>query len=225
MSFQIRGLSSAAEWISSIHIRHTHRQASRYLRRSCRHRYRVRLGILVVQHTFGGRLNHNPHLHIMTSAGGLDTELSRWVQSINFDRAELMTLWRFAVTSYLEKAHRSGLLDPESFPTEFRDAIRRQTRRVWNIHVTPVMSKQHFLGYAGRYIRRPPISQRRILNVSERHPHQDDARNSLDSGRFHGSDRGTRPGSVPAFDALLRPAVATNEGGKLRSRLPIAWSA
>ena len=127
----------------------------------------MRLGILVVQHTFGGRLNHNPHLHIMTSAGGLDTELSHWVQSINFDRDEIMTLWRFAVTSYLEKAHRSGLLDPGSFPSEFRDVIRRQTRRVWNIHVTPVMSKQHFLGYAGRYIRRPLISQRRILNVSE----------------------------------------------------------
>lgn len=34
--------------------------------------------------------------------------------------------------------------------------------------VTPVMSKQHFLRYAGRYIRRPPKSQRRVLKVSER---------------------------------------------------------
>jgi hypothetical protein len=29
------------------------------------------------------------------------------------------------------------------------------------------MSKRHFLGYAGRYIRRLPISQRRILHVTE----------------------------------------------------------
>jgi hypothetical protein len=29
------------------------------------------------------------------------------------------------------------------------------------------MSKRHFLGYAGRYIRRLPISQRRILHVTD----------------------------------------------------------
>jgi putative transposase len=114
----------------------------------------------------GGRLNHNPHLHILASAGGLDTEQLRWVESIKFNDEEIMTLWRFAVTSYLEKAHRSGLMNGSSFPRELRNVIRNQTRRAWNIHVTPTMSKQHFLGYAGRYIRRPPISQRRILKVS-----------------------------------------------------------
>ena len=33
--------------------------------------YRARLCGIVIQHTFGGRLNHNPHLHIMVSACGL----------------------------------------------------------------------------------------------------------------------------------------------------------
>ena len=42
----------------------------------------------------------------------------------------------------------------------------RQTARRWNIHVTPHMSKGHFLRYAGRYVRRLPISQRRILSIS-----------------------------------------------------------
>ena len=35
-------------------------------------RYRVRLYIVVIQHTFGGRLNHHPHLHVMVSAGGMN---------------------------------------------------------------------------------------------------------------------------------------------------------
>jgi hypothetical protein len=37
-------------------------------------RYRVRLCGIVIQHTFGGRLNHNPHLHLMVSAGGLNPD-------------------------------------------------------------------------------------------------------------------------------------------------------
>jgi hypothetical protein len=129
-------------------------------------RYRVRLYIVVVQHTFGGRLNHNPHLHIMVSAGGLNQSEGTWVQSIDFDRAQIMELWRFAVTSYLWKANRNGLLRSLAMPTEFSDLVLGQVQRRWNIHITRQMTKQRFLGYAGRYIRRLPISQKRILSVT-----------------------------------------------------------
>ncbi len=129
-------------------------------------RYRVRLHIVVVQHTFGSRLNHHPHLHIMTSAGGLNQSEGAWVPSIEFDREQIMELWRFAVTSYLWKANRDGLLHPPSVPLEFNDLILAQIQRRWNIHITRQMTKQHFLGYAGRYIRRLPISQERILSVT-----------------------------------------------------------
>ena len=107
-------------------------------------RYRVRLGGMVIQHTFGGRLNHNPHLHIMVSAGGLKTGEACWGRSIEFDREEIMKLWRFAVTSYLWKAHRDGLLCASSLPEEFDDLILEQVARRWNIHITAQMSKKHF---------------------------------------------------------------------------------
>ncbi len=135
------------------------------LRQYAWNRYRVRLYIVVVQHTFGGRLNHNPHLHIMASAGGLRESEGIWVQSIEFDREHIMDLWRFAVTSYLWKASRDSLLRL-SVPAEFSDLIHAQTQRPWNIHITRRMTKQHFLGYAGRYIQRLPISQKRIVGVA-----------------------------------------------------------
>ena len=130
-------------------------------------RYQVRLFGIVIQHTFGGHLNHNPHLHIMVSAGGLKPAEARWVKSLEFDRGQIMDLWRFAVTSYLWKAHRDGLLRESSLPKDFNDLINRQVQRDWNIHITRIMSKMHFLAYAGRYIRRLPISQKRILEVTE----------------------------------------------------------
>jgi hypothetical protein len=89
------------------------------------------------------------------------------VKSLEFDRGQIMDLWRFAVTSYLWKAHRDGLLRESSLPKDFNDLINRQVQRDWNIHITRIMSKMHFLAYAGRYIRRLPISQKRILEVTE----------------------------------------------------------
>jgi hypothetical protein len=68
---------------------------------------------------------------------------------------------------YLWKAHRDGLLQESSLPEEFNDLILKQLPRKWHIYITPQMSKKHFLGYAGRYIRRPPIAQNRIVQVSD----------------------------------------------------------
>ena len=52
-------------------------------------------------------------------------------------------------------------------PNEFYDLILKQSQRRWNIHITRRMAKRRFLGYAGRYIRRLPISQRRILRMTD----------------------------------------------------------
>ncbi len=137
-------------------------------------RYRVRLCVIVVQHTFGGRLNYNPHLHIMVSAGGLkpapgglNPAIACWVESLKFDPVEIKGLWRVAVCSYLRSAHRDGLLRQSSLPEQFNDLIHRQLQRNWIIHITRNMPKERFLRYAGRYIRRLPISRKRILQVSE----------------------------------------------------------
>ena len=79
-----------------------------------------------------------------------------------------MILWRFAVTSYLTKANQDSLLIKTLIPEDFDRLISVQARRYWNTHITPRMSKRQFLGYAGRYIRRLPISQKRILTVTSR---------------------------------------------------------
>jgi hypothetical protein len=47
------------------------------------------------------------------------------------------------------------------------ECTKRSRRGYWHIYITPTMPKSHFLGYARRYIRRPPISQSNILEVNE----------------------------------------------------------
>jgi hypothetical protein len=128
--------------------------------------YQVRLHIIVIQHTFGGELNHFPHLHIMVSAGGLKESEALWVESLEFDKKEIGALWQSAVTSYLWKAHRDELLRQSALPKEFNEIILKSLLRPWYVWMSPKMSKKQFLGYAGRYIRRPPIAQNRILSVT-----------------------------------------------------------
>lgn len=131
-------------------------------------KHRVRLYVMVIQHTFGGHLNYNPHLHMMVSAGGLESSQSRWTRPVDFNAEEIMSLWRLAVTEYLLSAHISGLLTNSVITDDFEGVIQEQAIRRWNIFVTSAMTKKHFLGYAGRYIRRLPISQRCILSVTAR---------------------------------------------------------
>lgn len=132
-----------------------------------RSRYGVKICIIVVPHTFGGRLNHNPHLHTMISAGGLHVARGEWIRSLELDPMTVMELWRFAVLEYLKNAQRRGLIRIWKSTQPIEDVLAAQEPRKWNIHITRQMRKEHFLRYAGRYIRRLPISQRRILAVHE----------------------------------------------------------
>ena len=120
--------------------------------------------VLVIPHTFGRRLNFHPHLHILASAGGLNQRKNRWAHFREIDKYALMYWWRFVVISYLAE-----VLGPEVEDRGAFDAVlSRQGKRPWNVHVKRFSSKWHFLRYAARYLRRPPIAERRIISITER---------------------------------------------------------
>ncbi len=129
-------------------------------------RYGVCVLVMVVQHTFGRRLNFNPHLHILVSAGGLQEAEGRWIAPLTFEKQALMHMWRYALITYLREAIRANVLRSELAAEELKRILTTQYERWWNIKVTGLMSKQHFLGYAGRYIRHPPIAQHRFVTIT-----------------------------------------------------------
>lgn len=121
--------------------------------------------ILVIPHTFGRRLNFHPHLHILVSAGGLDKKENRWIEFKNFNKYVLMYWWRFAVVQYFAEVLGAAVEDVGAFD----ETLKQQGKRRWNIHIRRFSSKAHFLRYAGRYLRRPPIAERRIISVTDQH--------------------------------------------------------
>jgi Putative transposase len=130
-------------------------------------KYGVRVLLMVVPHTFGRHLTFNAHLHILVSAGGLKELEGRWVADLPFDNA-LMHMWRFAVITYLRAALAANVLATDMNTATFKALLVSQYERWWSIDIHHFTSKEHFLRYAGRYARRPPIAQRRFVRITDK---------------------------------------------------------
>jgi Putative transposase len=126
----------------------------------------VRVLLMVVQHTFGRHLNFHPHLHVLVSAGGMQESEGRWVAHLELNKGELMEMWRYAVIAYLWRALYAKVLTSGVGSDRLKVMLKAQHERPWNIHIDRFKSKQQFLRYAGRYIRRPPIDQSRFVKVT-----------------------------------------------------------
>lgn len=128
-------------------------------------KYGARVLIMVIPHTFGARLNFNSHLHVLVSTGGLRDSDGRWIDRLQFDRQKLMHMWRFAVITFLRDALKGGILKSNLHPANLKAILAREYRW-WSVHVDYFQSKEHFLRYAGRYARRPPIAQHRFEEIT-----------------------------------------------------------
>ena len=81
------------------------------------------------------------------------------------DQDALMPMWRYAVITLLREADRAGVLDTDMTRRALRQLLTTQYERWWNTNIQRFRSKKQFLGYAGRYARRPPIAQHRFRKI------------------------------------------------------------
>lgn len=128
-------------------------------------RYGVEVGVMPILHTFNGKLQFNSHVHALITGGGLKTSSSAWRLRIFFVRDDLMRAWQRLVIAILRGALEAGQLESGMANGEIERLIQSEEKRGWIGHVQAFDKKEHFLRYAGRYARRPPIAQRRILTI------------------------------------------------------------
>jgi hypothetical protein len=135
-------------------------------------RYGVSVLVMVVPHTFGGDLKFNSHLHILVSAGGLDESSAQWIPHLRLEKGPLMRMWRYAVIAHLRSALRAGVLrsdlNTQVLQRLLSTAYQNERHPRWIIFLDKIASKSHFLRYAARYVRRPPIASWRLLEVTDR---------------------------------------------------------
>jgi len=126
----------------------------------------VEVGVMPIPHTFNGKLEFNAHVHALVTARDLQTLASQNRSNIFFDRNQLMRSWKRLIVALLRAALESGSLESGMDDAEVEHLLQREEVRDWRVHVQAFDGKEHFLRYAGRYVRRPPIAERRIVAVS-----------------------------------------------------------
>jgi hypothetical protein len=104
----------------------------------------------------------------MVTGGGLYGSSDKWISRVYYDRDLLMRAWRRAVIALLRAALQAGQLCTKMTVDQTEDMLTQQGSRWWSVKIQSFKSKEHFLRYAGRYVRRPPIAQRRITDIGER---------------------------------------------------------
>jgi hypothetical protein len=142
--------------------------AASIIQASAAARYGARVGIIAVLHTFNGKMEFNSHVHTMVTAGGLPNRSATWLRGIYYDRNSLMEGWKRAVIGLLRFALSSGQLNTTMLAGDMEKLLAEQEQRWWSVKIQSFRSRDHFLRYAGRYVRRPPIAQRRITFVGNR---------------------------------------------------------
>lgn len=128
--------------------------------------HRAQILLIVVPHTFSRRLTFMPHLHILASAGGFDEARATWISNLNLNKSILMQRWRLAVTTYLRVAYKAGLLRTNKTASQIEILLDMQEERWWSVDIANFKSRARFLNYAGRYVRRPPIAEYKITEVT-----------------------------------------------------------
>ena len=141
--------------------------AAKLIEARVRAKYGLRVGVIAIPHTFNGPLEFNSHVHTMITGGGLYGFSDTWVSRVYYEREPLMEAWRRAVIALLRAALRAGQLCTNTDVAQVEEMLTQQENRWWSIKIQSFKSKEHFLRYAGRYVRRPPIAQRRITYIGK----------------------------------------------------------
>ena len=89
------------------------------------------------------------------------------VPDLQIDKRALMRRWRYAVITFLRYALSRGVLYSSLGAPAMKKLPTGQYERWWSISLSRPMSKTHFLQHGGRYVRWPPIAQRRFVRIDD----------------------------------------------------------
>jgi hypothetical protein len=130
-------------------------------------KYGLRVGVIAILHTFNGKLEFNAHVHTMVTGGGYGSG-DTWVPRVYYKHGMLMEAWRKAVTGILRAALQAEQLCLTLTVGQMETLLTEQGKRPWIIKIQSFKYKTPFLQYAGRYVKRPVIAQRRITFIGDR---------------------------------------------------------
>jgi hypothetical protein len=151
----------------------------------------ARIGVLMVLHTWGQKLEHHPHVHCVVPGGGLAVpaqavgnapgvpvaEAPRWVSCrpnwfLSVD--VLSRVFRGKYLAALRAAHQGGQLQfagstsPLASPAAWRTLVRALYQKDWVVYAKePFGGPEQVLKYLTGYTHRVALSNRRLVKLEE----------------------------------------------------------
>lgn len=135
-------------------------------------------GLLMALHTWGRTLSLHPHVHCLISAGGLD-DRGQWRNSKTdylVPVKALSALFRGKLLAHLSHAltHQRLKLPPQQDVAHWRQCIRRQYARHWNVELSqPYAHGRGVALYLARYVKGGPLGHGRALQMNAQGVHFD----------------------------------------------------
>ena len=133
----------------------------------------MRMGIVVVIHTFGADMKWHPHIHLLVTEGGLSLDGERWIRPYNLgwlmSHASLKKMWKYHVLKAFREAHRNGELRFKAsagflkqYPC-FNSFLNTLWQLTWYAHIGAcLLDPSATLRYIGRYTKRAVLAEYRI---------------------------------------------------------------
>ena len=134
------------------------------------HAKKLTPGIFTALHTFGRDLKRNVHIHLSTTNYGLTLDHQK-VKKIYFEHQTIKNQWKYLIIDMLRCAYKKGKLTLtnklnhiKSYTT-FNSWLNVFYNKKWVVHLSkPTDDHKKNIEYLGRYIKRPPIAESRIIN-------------------------------------------------------------
>lgn len=132
------------------------------------------LGITLVLHTWGQRLDQHIHVHCVVTGGALSEDGQRWIPArpgFLFPVRALSAVFRGKYLDALAQTHQGGELHfagstaPLANPAAFRDFLATLKTRDWVVYAKPPFAgAEQVLAYLGRYTHRVAIANHRLVS-------------------------------------------------------------
>jgi len=134
------------------------------------HKYKIKMGIISVLHTFGEVKEHHPHVHMIVSWGGICAETGKLIsikgEYVNYKF--LQAKFRIKFEDSLVAMYNSGVLQHKySDRIAFLSFLRSINKTNWKLHLEPPMpAPSAVIRYIGRYSKRACLSEHKITEIA-----------------------------------------------------------
>jgi hypothetical protein len=133
------------------------------------HKYKLTPGIIGVLHTAGETKELHPHIHMILSWGGINTNhYPEEIKGEYINYGFIQTKFRCKFEDKLVELFDAGTLNHKfKNRIDFMCFLRRVNDKQWRIHFEPSMKiPAEVIRYIGRYSKRACISEQKITNIN-----------------------------------------------------------